>query len=202
MDPYDESAVASAPSGLLSFTGSFHGRTLGALSLTYKAQYRTPFAPLTPGSVMVPYGDLAATEAELASGAVAAVFVEPVQGEGGVNDAGPDFLRGLRRLCDKYGALLVFDEVQVGLGRTGQLWAHERAGVTPDMMTLAKPLAGGLPIGAVLLTRAIADVMKPGDHGSTFAGNPLACKAAVTTFDILRQPGERGFVGWGMQVAG
>ena len=188
VDPYDEEASASAPSGLLAFTGSFHGRTMGALSLTYKAQYRTPFAPLTPGSRLVPYGDLEAARAELAGGGYAAVFVEPVQGEGGIHDAGAEFLRGLRALCDELGVLLVFDEVQVGLGRTGHLFAYERSGVTPDLLTLAKPLAGGLPIGAVLLTQRVADAMAPGDHGSTFAGNPLVCRAAVTTLDIIREP--------------
>jgi len=186
VDPYD--AGAAAPSGLLSFDNCFHGRTLGALSLTYKSQYKTPFAPLVPGCVSVPYLDLEAAKAELAKGHTAAVFVEPLQGEGGVHPATRAFLQGLRSACDASGALLVFDEVQVGLGRTGTLWAHEHFGVTPDIMTLAKPLAGGLPIGAAIMTQAVADAMAPGDHGSTFAGNPLVCAAAEAVFDIVADP--------------
>ena len=138
---------------------------------------------------MVPYKDLEAAAKVIVKGRTAAVFVEPVQGEGGIHPAGAEFLAGLRRLCDDAGALLVFDEVQVGLGRTGKLWAYENYGVTPDMMSLAKPLAGGLPIGAVLMTQRVADVMTPGDHGSTFAGNPLVCHAACTVFDIISDPG-------------
>lgn len=186
VDPYDGSAAA--PSGLLSFDNCFHGRTLGALSLTYKSQYKTPFAPLVPGCTSVPYLDLDAARAVLARGETAAVFVEPLQGEGGVHPATAAFLRGLRAACDASGALLVFDEVQVGLGRTGTLWAHEHFGVAPDIMTLAKPLAGGLPIGAAVMTQAVADAMAPGDHGSTFAGNPLVCAAAETVFDIVAAP--------------
>jgi acetylornithine aminotransferase len=141
-----------------------------------------------PGAVTVPFRSLEAAAAAVKKGRTAAVFVEPVQGEGGINAAGAEFLGGLRRLCDDAGALLVFDEVQCGLGRTGRLWAHEAAGVAPDMMTLAKPLAGGLPIGAVLLTQRVADAIAPGDHGSTFAGNPLCCAAAVATFDVIAEP--------------
>jgi acetylornithine aminotransferase len=123
-------------------------------------------------------------------GVTAAIFCEPVQGEGGIRPAPPGFLAELRALCDDIGALLVFDEVQCGLGRTGNLWGHQwgDSQVTPDIMTLAKPLAGGLPIGAVLMTQAVADVMQPGDHGSTFAGGPLVCAAAQYTFDTIKQP--------------
>lgn len=183
IDPYD--ASASAPSRLLSFDNCFHGRTMGALALTYKQQYKTPFQPLTPGADTVPYLDAAAAEAVLARGETCAVFVEPLQGEGGVHASTAEFLARLRAACDAAGALLIFDEVQVGLGRTGTLWAHDQYGVTPDIMTLAKPLAGGLPIGAALVTQAVADVMAPGDHGSTFAGNPLVCAAAEATFDVI-----------------
>ncbi|KAK9843515.1 hypothetical protein WJX81_006850 [Elliptochloris bilobata] len=186
IDPYD--ASAAAPHELVSFGGSFHGRTLGALALTAKDHYKTPFAPLTPGALMVPYCDLEAAARVIQRGRTASVFVEPLQGEGGIYAASADFLAGLRRLCDDAGALLVFDEVQCGLGRTGRLWAHEHFGVRPDMMTLAKPLAGGLPIGAVLVTDAVADAMKPGDHGSTFAGNPLVCRAAEAVVDIISDP--------------
>lgn len=183
VDPYDTNA--SAPYEIVSFTNSFHGRTMGALALTYKTQYKTPFQPVMPGAVMAPYRDLEAAAKAIQKGKTAAVFVEPCQGEGGIHPAGREFLEGLRKLCDEAGALLVFDEVQVGLGRTGMLWGHQHYGVTPDVMSLAKPLAGGLPIGAVLMTDRVAEVMSPGDHGSTFAGNPLVCHAASRVFDII-----------------
>lgn len=183
IDPYD--ASQDGPHEIVSFTNSFHGRTMGALALTYKEQYKTPFQPVMPGAVMSPYRDLEAAAKVIQKGKTAAVFVEPVQGEGGIHPAGKEFLSGLRKLCDEAGALLVFDEVQVGLGRTGLLWGHEHYGVEPDMMTLAKPLAGGLPIGAVVMKERVAEVMSPGDHGSTFAGNPLVCHAACTVFDII-----------------
>lgn len=187
VDPYDKDCCADGGVEIVSFTNSFHGRTMGALALTYKEQYKTPFQPVMPGSVILPYRDLDAAAKAIIKGKTAAVFVEPCQGEGGIHPAGEAFLKGLRELCDKAGALLVYDEVQVGLGRTGRLWGHEHYGVFPDMMTLAKPLAGGLPIGAVLMTQKVADVMAPGDHGSTFAGNPLVCHAACTVFDIISQ---------------
>lgn len=183
IDPYD--ASLEGPHEIVSFTNSFHGRTMGALALTYKEQYKTPFQPVMPGAVMAPYRDLDAASKVIQKGKTAAVFVEPVQGEGGIHPAGKEFLSGLRALCDEAGALLVFDEVQVGLGRTGLLWGHDHYGVEPDMMTLAKPLAGGLPIGAVVMKERVAEVMSPGDHGSTFAGNPLVCHAACTVFDII-----------------
>lgn len=183
IDPYD--ASLDGPHEIISFTNSFHGRTMGALALTYKEQYKTPFQPVMPGAVMSPYRDLEAAAKVIQKGKTAAVFVEPVQGEGGIHPAGKEFLSGLRSLCDEAGALLVFDEVQVGLGRTGLLWGHDHYGVEPDMMTLAKPLAGGLPIGAVVMKERVAEVMSPGDHGSTFAGNPLVCHAACTVFDII-----------------
>jgi len=121
-------------------------------------------------------------------GRTAAILVEPVQGEGGIKPAQAAFLAGLRALADESGALLIFDEVQCGLGRSGRLWAHEWAGVTPDMMTLAKPLAAGLPIGALLVTQAVADAVKPGDHGSTFAGGPLVCAAAEHVLERVSHP--------------
>jgi len=183
VDPYDP--AASAPFEIVSFTNSFHGRTMGALALTYKEQYKTPFQPVMPGAVMAAYKDLDAAAKAIVPGKTAAVFIEPTQGEGGIYPAGKEFLQGLRKLCDDAGALLVYDEVQVGLGRTGKLWGHSHYGVEPDIMTLAKPLAGGLPIGAVLMKEKVAQVMSPGDHGSTFAGNPLVCHAACTVFDII-----------------
>ncbi len=171
----------------IAFTGGFHGRTMGALSLTYKEKFRLPFAPLVPGVTFVPFNDLAAFEQAI-SDRVCAVIVEPIQGEGGVLLAEAEFLAGLRRLCDQHRALLVFDEVQCGLGRTGRLWAHEWPGVMPDIMTLAKPLAGGLPIGATLVTEPIAESIVVGDHGSTFAGGPLICSVACAVFDELSRP--------------
>jgi predicted acetylornithine/succinylornithine family transaminase len=172
---------------LVAFSHAFHGRTIGALSLTHKQKYREPFEPLLSGVTFVEFNDLAAAK-EAITDEVCAVIVEPVQGEGGIHPATPEFLQGLRQLCDTHQAALIFDEVQCGLGRTGQLWAHEALGVTPDMMTLAKPLAGGLPIGAVLVTEAIASAIEPGDHGSTFAGGALVCSAARVVFDRVNQP--------------
>lgn len=172
---------------IVAFNGSFHGRTMGALSVTYKAVYREPFAPLVPGVCFAPFNDLDAAGA-LISDATCAVIVEPVQGEGGIHTATPAFLQGLRALCDRHGALLIFDEIQCGLGRTGRLWAHETAGVTPDIMTLAKPLANGLPIGAILMTEAVAAAVGPGEHGSTFAGGPIVCRAGEVVFDRVSDP--------------
>jgi predicted acetylornithine/succinylornithine family transaminase len=172
---------------VIAFEGAFHGRTMGALSLTHKPAYRLPFAPLVPGVTFVPFNDLAAVERAITD-RVCAVFVEPIQGESGVHVADSEFLAGLRGLCDRYDALLVFDEVQCGMGRTGRLWAHEWSGVTPDIMTVAKPLAGGLPIGATLVTEPIAEAIEVGDHGSTFAAGPLVCRVACAVFDEISQP--------------
>ncbi len=173
---------------IIAFDGSFHGRTVGALSVTAKAKYRAPFEPLMPGVTFVPFNDLEAAR-EAITPKACAVIVEPIQGEGGVQPAEPGFLRGLRQLCDENDVLLIFDEVQCGLGRTGTLWAHQAYAVTPDMMTLAKPLAGGLPIGATLVTEEVAQAMEPGDHGSTFAAGPLICRAGQVVFDRISQPG-------------
>ena len=174
---------------IVAFGGSFHGRTMGALSITYKAAYRDPFAPLLPGVCFAPFNDLDAARAMI-SDDTCAVVVEPVQGEGGIHAATPEFLRGLRALCDRHGALLIFDEIQCGLGRTGRLWAHEAHGtpVVPDIMTLAKPLANGLPIGAILLTEEVAAAVGYGEHGSTFAGGPVVCRAAEVVFDRVSDP--------------
>ncbi|EFJ26321.1 hypothetical protein SELMODRAFT_97066 [Selaginella moellendorffii] len=177
------------PTDFVAFSNSFHGRTLGALALTSKEKYRAPFEPIMPGVKFVEFGNLEAAKKIVQQQRTAAVFVEPVQGEGGVYPAIGHFLEGLRALCSSTGTLLVFDEVQCGLGRTGKLWAHEAYGIEPDIMTLAKPLAGGLPIGAVLVTQAVADAIVPGDHGSTFAGSPLVCSAALAVLDRLQEPG-------------
>ncbi|KAL5813243.1 hypothetical protein ACOSQ3_028193 [Xanthoceras sorbifolium] len=172
----------------ISFTNSFHGRTMGALALTSKEHYRLPFEPVMPGVTFVEYGNIEATKRLIQHGKTAAVFVEPIQGEGGIYSATKEFLQFLRSACDDAGALLVFDEVQCGLGRTGYLWAHEAYGVFPDIMTLAKPLAGGLPIGAALVTERVASAINFGDHGSTFAGSPLVCSAAIAVFDKISKP--------------
>jgi len=167
----------------VSFSNCFHVRTLGALNLTWKEQYRAPFEPLSPGHSFAAYGDLESAERVIVKGKTAAVFVEPVQGEGGIFPADKAFLQGLKDICEAAGAVLIFDEVQCGLGRTGYLWGHQSVDVTPDIMTVAKPLAGGLPIGAILCTQEVANAMAPGDHGSTFAGGPLVCNAANAVFD-------------------
>ena len=177
-----DSNLQSPKSNIVAFTGGFHGRTAGALSVTYKEKYRAPFEPLMPGVTFASYNDLEAAKAAIDAN-TCAVIVEPVQGEGGVNPATAEFLQGLRQLCNAHDALLIFDEVQCGLGRTGKLWGYQLYDITPDIMTLAKPLAGGLPIGATLVTQAVADVMKPGDHGSTFAAGPLVCTAANVVFN-------------------
>ncbi|OVA06121.1 Transaminase [Macleaya cordata] len=173
----------------ISFTNCFHGRTMGALALTSKEHYRSPFEPVMPGVTFLEYGNIQAAKEAIQRGKTAAVFVEPIQGEGGICSATKEFLQSLRDACDDAGALLVFDEVQCGLGRTGYLWAHEIYGVFPDIMTLAKPLAGGLPIGAVLMTEKVASAINYGDHGSTFAGSPLVCKAALSVLDKITKPG-------------
>jgi len=168
---------------LIAFDNAFHGRTMGALALTYKEAYKAPFQPIMPSVDFLPFDDMAALET--IDDTVCAVFCEPMQGEGGVVPASTPFLEALRRRCDEVGALLVFDEVQCGLGRAGSLFNYELSGVTPDALTLAKPLAAGLPIGAVLLTERLAACIAPGDHGSTFAGGPLVCAAANYTLDRL-----------------
>ncbi|MFQ5401192.1 MAG: acetylornithine transaminase [Anaerolineae bacterium] len=172
---------------MVAFSGGFHGRTVGALSVTHKQKYREPFSPLMPGVTFAQYNNLDSAQAAV-NDDTCAVIVEPVQGEGGIYPASARFLQGLRELCNHHHALLIFDEVQCGLGRTGHLWAHEAYAVKPDIMTLAKPLAGGLPIGATLVTQAVADVIQPGDHGSTFAAGPLVCQAAQVVFDRVSQP--------------
>ncbi|GAB4508592.1 MAG: aspartate aminotransferase family protein [Anaerolineae bacterium] len=172
---------------IITFTGAFHGRTMGALTLTPKEKYQKGFGPLLPGVKVAQFNDLESVKA-LINENTAAVILEPVQGEGGINVATTDFLQGVRALCDAHQALLIFDEVQCGMGRTGTLWAHEQAGITPDIMTLAKPLAAGLPIGAVLVTQHVADALHPGDHGSTFAGGPLVTGTAKEVFMRINRP--------------
>jgi acetylornithine/N-succinyldiaminopimelate aminotransferase len=164
---------------IVAFHGSFHGRTMGALAATDRPAYQEPFRPLMPGVRFGEIGDVAGADRLIRRDRTAAVIVEPIQAEGGVLPVPPAFLKALRYLCDEAGALLILDEVQCGLGRTGNLWAHQSAGITPDVMTLAKPLAGGLPMGAVLMTEAVAQALKPGDHGTTFGGGVLVASAAL-----------------------
>jgi len=172
----------------VAFENAFHGRSMGALSTTWTARYREPFEPLVPGVRFVPRGDLAAVAAAVGP-KTAAVMIEPVQGEGGIRPATPEFLKGLQSLCRERGALLVFDEIQCGLGRTGKMFAFQHAGVVPDILTLAKPLAGGLPMGALLLREELAPALKVGDHGTTFGGNPVCAAAALAVLDHLEAPG-------------
>ncbi len=173
---------------IIAFEGAFHGRTLFTVSATGTPAYWQGFEPLVPGIHHAPWGDLDAVR-DLLSERTAAILVEPIQGEGGLRLPPPGFLRGLRDLADENGCLLVFDEVQVGMGRTGTLFAHEQEGVTPDVMTLAKALGGGIPIGAMCTTRALAKALVPGTHASTFGGNPLACAVACAVVDQLLEAG-------------
>ncbi len=169
---------------IVSFEGAFHGRTMGAVAATHREKYRAPYMPVMPGVRFAPFNDLDAAK-EAIGDDVCAVIVEPIQGEGGITPATPEFLRGLRELCDQHGAMLIYDEIQCGLGRTGDIWAHTASGVEPDIMVSAKPLGGGLPIGAILITDAVAEHLHPGDHGSTFAGGPLVCAVALAVFQKL-----------------
>jgi len=169
---------------VISFTNSFHGRTYGSLAATAEPHYQEGFGPMPEGFKVLPFNDLGAVR-EAVGPATAAIIVEPIQGEGGVHPADAAFLRGLREIADKQDICLIFDEIQCGLGRAGALFAHQRYGVQPDVMTLAKALGGGLPIGAVIGRGQWGDVLKPGDHGTTFGGGPLVCAAALATLDVL-----------------
>ena len=171
---------------IVTFTSAFHGRTMGALSVTPKDKYQAPFKPLINGVIVAEFNNVESAKNAITS-KTAAVIVEPIQGEGGVNPATAEFLQALRQLCDDHDALLIFDEIQCGLGRTGELWGHEFSGIHPDMMTLAKPLANGLPIGAVLVTQSVADCIKPGDHGSTFAGGAIVTNVASHVVERINQ---------------
>lgn len=164
--------------GVIAMEDGFHGRSLGALAATGTARYREPFAPMPPGFRHVSWNDLDALRDATDEGTVA-VLMEPVQGEGGVNEPADGYLRGVRDWCDERGLLLILDEIQTGVGRTGTLWAHEREGVEPDVMCVAKGLAGGLPIGAVLAREALAGHLVPGDHGTTFGANPVTAAAGA-----------------------
>jgi acetylornithine/N-succinyldiaminopimelate aminotransferase len=173
---------------IVTFEGAFHGRTLATLAAGGQKKYLEGFGPVVDGFDQVPFADLEAAKSAIGA-ATAAIMIEPLMGEGGVRTLEPSFLRALRTLCDRDGLLLIFDEVQSGMGRTGELFAYQRTGVAPDIMALAKALGGGFPMGAVLATSAAAKGMTPGTHGSTFGGNPLAMSAANATLDVMLAPG-------------
>ena len=173
---------------IITMERSFHGRTLATLAATGQEKFHKGYEPLMPGFKYVPFNDIGALKNAIDS-KTCAVMLEPIQGEGGVNCPREGYLKTLREICDEMGILLIFDEVQVGMGRTGKLFAYEHDKVEPDMLTLAKSLAGGVPIGALLIKKGIADSFKPGDHASTFGGNPLATAAGVAAFTTILEEG-------------
>jgi acetylornithine/LysW-gamma-L-lysine aminotransferase len=175
---------ATGRSKIVATTRGFHGRTMGALAATWKDKYKEPFEPLAGGVEFVPYGDADAM-AEAVDEETAAVIIEPLQGEGGINPAATDYLQAVRETTADHGAAMILDEIQTGLGRTGTLWAAERHGVVPDALTTAKGLANGLPMGATLVKEWVAE--ESGDHGSTFSGNPVVSAAAGTTLEVLQR---------------
>ena len=176
---------------IVAFSGSFHGRLFASLAATDRPDYRRPFEPLLAGVQIIPLGDVEAATRAISKERTAAVIIEPVQGEGGVRSVADEFLVFLRKRCSETSTALIFDEVQCGLGRTGTLFASEPSGVVPDMYTLAKPLGGGLPMGAILVSDAIAAVLVPGDHATTFGGGPFVATVAL---DVLRTISEPGFL--------
>lgn len=165
---------------------SFHGRTLGALTATGQFKYQQDFHPLVPGFKYVPFNDLKTLE-EAVGEKTCAVLLEPIQGEGGVNVASPEYFRGVRELCSRHNVLLILDEVQTGLGRTGKMFAYQHYGIGADVITLAKGLGGGVPIGAVIARSGVAEALIPGNHASTFGGNPLACAAGIAVLETIKQ---------------
>ena len=181
---YAKERLADDRYEIIAAHNSFHGRTLATVTATGQPKYQHGFEPLMPGFKHVPYNDLRAMERAMDSH-TAAILVEPIQGEGGVHVPDERYLPGLRRLCDEAGALLIFDEIQTGVGRTGRLWAYEHAGVEPDIMTLAKALANGIPIGATLCRESVASVLTAGTHGSTFAGSAFVTSVALATLTTI-----------------
>lgn len=170
----------------VAFKGGFHGRTYGALSATCNPKYQAPFGPMVPG---FSYGALNDPSAlDLITADTCGVIVEPIQGEGGVNPANYQWLRDIRQKCSEVGACLVFDEIQCGLGRSGDFWAHTATGVTPDIVSMAKALGNGFPVGATLISEAVNDALQVGDHGTTYGGNPLACRVACYVVNQISQP--------------
>jgi acetylornithine/N-succinyldiaminopimelate aminotransferase len=176
---------ATGRTNFVAAENSFHGRTMGALSVTHKSQYRTPFEPLIRKVDFVPYNDIEALKTSVKND-TAAVILEPIQGEGGIRIPDNEYLHAAREICNNNGALLIFDEVQTGFGRTGHWFAREHSGVKPDIMTLAKAMAGGLPMGAMLAREQTALKMQKGDHAATFGGGPLICAAALATLTVIK----------------
>jgi len=174
---------------VLTFEGSFHGRSMAMISAAGAEKLTKGFEPLVPGFVHLPFGDHDALRAAAARADVGAIMVEPIQGESGIRPLPDVCLKGLRDLCDEHGLLLILDEIQCGMGRTGRLFAHEWAGIEPDIMMIAKGIGGGYPIGAVLATEEAAQAMVPGTHGSTYGGNPLGCAVAAEVMDIMTEDG-------------
>jgi acetylornithine/N-succinyldiaminopimelate aminotransferase len=174
--------------GFVVMEGAFHGRTMGALSATPQETKQVPFAPLVPGFTVVPRNDHEALVSAVTAD-TAAVLLEPIQGESGIHPVDPELLQAAREACDEHGALLIFDEIQCGMGRTGTLWAHQQLGVTPHVMTVAKGLGGGLPVGACVSSPETAAVLEAGDHGSTFAGGPVIASAANAVLDVVTEDG-------------
>ena len=173
---------------MICFEGAFHGRTLAMLAATGNAKYLAGFGPPVDGFDHVPFGDMNAVRAAITR-ETAGIMIEPVQGEGGVRPASLRFLRELRAACDEFGLLLALDEVQIGMGRSGRLWAHQWAGIEPDVMSAAKGIGGGFPLGAILAKEHVAQHLKPGTHGTTYGGNPLACAAGNAVLDVILAPG-------------
>ncbi|HXV86373.1 MAG TPA: aminotransferase class III-fold pyridoxal phosphate-dependent enzyme, partial [Gemmatimonadales bacterium] len=173
---------------IVALKGAFHGRTMGALAATDRAAYREPFGPLVPGVQIVDPHDDAALERAVSAQRTAAVIAEPIQGEGGINMLPSSLLQELRALCDEADAALILDEIQCGMGRTGSLFAYQRAGVVPDMVTIAKAFGAGLPMGAILVNQRIADALQPGDHGTTFGGGPFVASVALAQFNLISRP--------------
>ncbi len=169
---------------IIAMQGGFHGRTMGALAMTSNPKYKAGFEPMVPGIEFAPFGDLDAVT-EMMNDRVAAIILEPVQSIAGIVVAEPSYYKGLRDLCHRWGALLIFDEIQTGMGRTGKLWVGEHWGVTPDIITLAKGIASGVPMGATLVSQQIAQTVRLDEHGSTFGGGPLACAAAAATLEVI-----------------
>jgi|WetSurMetagenome_2_1015567.scaffolds.fasta_scaffold132469_1 acetylornithine/N-succinyldiaminopimelate aminotransferase len=176
---------------ILSFSDCFHGRTYGALSATSQKRFHMGFEPICPGFHYAPFNNIAGTKAILDKFKFAAIFIEPLQGEGGVNMVDKKFLSFLRKYADANRIALVFDEIQCGMGRTGALWCYEHYGITPDIMTIAKPVGGGLPLGAIICRNSVVECIKPGDHGTTFGGNPLACALGCV---VLKEITKKSFL--------
>jgi acetylornithine/succinyldiaminopimelate/putrescine aminotransferase len=177
------------PSGkykIITLTNSFHGRTYGSLSATAQPKYHAGVEPMLPGFLYAPYGDLDAIS-KIIDSETAAILIEPIQGEGGINIPPPGYLEGLRELCTKHGMLLMFDEVQTGMGRTGKWYAHQHWNIVPDVVTLAKAVAGGVALGGVIAKPEVGALLKPGTHAATFGGNPIACAAALAVIDTFEE---------------